>query len=84
MPDDREEFVWPNWYPEEHPQRVNYKIWSEYTPEKLELMDGEALWGGEQRDNMLMLLAFNTGLEHFIDMLPAESAEILKDIIANR
>lgn len=70
--------------PRREPQRVRYGVWSQYTPEKLELMDGEALWGGEQRDNMLMLLVFNTGLEHFIDMLPAESVEILKEIIANR
>ena len=70
--------------PRKEPQRLRYGIWSEFTPEKLELMDGEALCGGAQRDNMLLLLVFNTGLEHFIDILPAESVEILKEIIANR
>lgn len=70
--------------PLKEPQRLKYKVWSEYTPEKLELMDGEALYGGEQRDRMLLMLVYNTGLEHLIDMLPKESVEILKEIVANR
>lgn len=70
--------------PGKEPQRLRYGIWSEYTPEKLELIDGEALYGGEQRDRMLLMLVYNTGLEHLVNMLPKESVEELKRLLENR
>lgn len=41
--------------PKRTSQKIAQRIWDEYTPNenKLELIDGDALWGGEQRDKML-------------------------------
>lgn len=69
--------------PKKDPQKINYKIWNEHTPAEntLEVWDGEALWGGEERDRMLLVLVYNTGLEHFVKMLPEESKKELKELI---
>lgn len=70
--------------PKKAAQKVSFEIWNEYTPyeNKLELIDGEALWGDEQRDRMLLMLVYNTGLEYFVNLLPDESKSILKELIA--
>lgn len=64
-------------------QKVNYAIWEEYTPyeNKLELIDGEALRGGEERDRMLLMLIYNVGLDHLVKMLPDESIKLLKELV---
>lgn len=64
-------------------QKVTYDIWNEYTPyeNKLELDDGEALNGDEQRDRMLLMLVYNTGIEYFVNLLPDESKRILKQLL---
>ena len=69
--------------PKKDPQLLSCKDWDEHTPyeNKLELIDGEALWGGEERDRMLLALVYNTGLEHFVKILPKESREILKELL---
>lgn len=69
--------------PKKAAQKVTFEIWDKYTPyeNKLELVDGEALWGDEQRDKMLLMLVYNTGLEHFIKLLPEESKTILKELL---
>lgn len=69
--------------PKKEPQLLTYEIWDEYSPyeNKLELIDGEALWGGEERDRMLLALVFNTGLEHFVKLLQEESRKIFKELL---
>lgn len=70
--------------PKLEPQKVNYAIWKEHTPyeNKLELIEGECLWGGEERDNMTMMLIYNMGLKRFIQLLPNESADILRKLLS--
>ncbi|MBE3101806.1 MAG: hypothetical protein IMZ47_05995 [Firmicutes bacterium] len=69
--------------PKRESQLLTCEAWDEYTPyeNKLELIDGEALWGGEERDRMLLALVYNTGLEHFVRMLPEESRKILQELL---
>lgn len=69
--------------PKRAAQKVTYDIWNEYTPyeNKLELDNGEALNGDEQRDKMLLMLVYNTGLEYFVNLLPEESKRILKSLL---
>ncbi len=69
--------------PRRSAQKITFKIWDEYTPyeNKLELVDGEALHGNEQRDRMLLMLLYNTGLEYFVNLLPEESKRILKELL---
>ncbi len=69
--------------PKAKPQKLNVEQWDEVTPyeNKMELINGEALWGGEERDRMLLGLVYNTGLEHFVNILPESSKEELKNIL---
>lgn len=66
------------------PQKVNYVIWQKHTPyeNKLELIDGECLWGGEERDKMTLMLIYNMGLEHLTQILPEESKVILRQLLS--
>lgn len=68
--------------PQLEPQKLTYTIWEEHTPyeNKLELIDGEALWGGEERDRFLMALVYNVGLKYLVAMLPDESKQLLCQI----
>lgn len=61
------------------PQKLTARLWEEHTPyeNKLELADGEALWGGEERDRLLIALVYNVGLKHLVDILPDESKPVL-------
>jgi hypothetical protein len=69
--------------PRKEPQLLTWEDWDEHTPyeNKLELINGEALWGGEERDRMVLALVYNIGLKHFVMMLPNESRAILKDLL---
>lgn len=69
--------------PQKEPQKLTIEMWDECTPceNKLELIDGEALWGDEQRDRMVLALVYNMGLEEFARLLPAESRETLKGLL---
>ncbi|MDA8333405.1 MAG: hypothetical protein M0Z41_00180 [Peptococcaceae bacterium] len=69
--------------PRKEPQRLTVDQWYEHTPyeNKLELIDGEALWGDGQRDRMVMALVYNIGLEYFVGILPEESKRILKELL---
>lgn len=68
-----------NLIPKLKPQQLTYDTWQEHTPceNKLELIDGEALWDGEQRDRLLMALVYNVGLKHLVDILSDESKQAL-------
>lgn len=54
-------------------------MWETHTPSenKLELIEGEALWGGAERDRLLMALLYNVGLKHLVEILPSESKQSL-------
>lgn len=82
-PSEKETDLGMQLVPKRAAQKVTYDMWNEYTPyeNKLELYDGEALGGDEQRDKMLLLLVYNTGLEHFVHLLPVESKGILKQLL---
>ena len=68
-----------NLIPRLESQKLTVSIWETHTPpeNKLELIEGEALWGGEERDRLLMALLYNVGLKHFVTILPPESKQIL-------
>ncbi|ELK40137.1 MULTISPECIES: hypothetical protein [Paenibacillaceae] len=71
--------------PKKEPQKVDYQIWESHTPGeyKLELVDGECLWGGEGRDRMALMLVYNMGLEAFTKLLPDESKQALRDLLGS-
>ena len=68
-----------NLIPRLEAQKLTTDVWLEHTPgeNKLELIDGQALWGGEERDRLLMALLYNIGFKHLLTLLPVESREIL-------
>jgi hypothetical protein len=51
--------------PRKEPQAITYDMWQECTPyeNKFELIDGNAFWTQKERMNLLLMLAYNTGLE---------------------
>ncbi len=71
-----------NLTPRIEPQRLTVSVWLDHTPgeNKLELMDGEALYGGEERDKLLMALLYNIGFEHLLKILPLESKQLLTQL----
>ncbi|SNX54451.1 hypothetical protein [Thermoanaerobacterium sp. RBIITD] len=77
-PQDKEELI-----PLKEPQRLTCEQWAQYTPyeNKLELFDGQALGDLRERENMIIALVYNIGLEHFIKILPQESKAILKELL---
>lgn len=68
-----------NLIPRVESQKLTASIWETHTPSenKLELIDGEALWGGEERDRLLIALLYNVGLKHLVEILPSESKKSL-------
>lgn len=62
--------------PTKDPQKLSFEIWDQSTPyeNKLELIDENAFWSTEERDNLLLALVYNVGLQHFINILPVESS----------
>jgi hypothetical protein len=77
-PQDKEELI-----PLKEPQRLTCEQWAQYTPyeNKLELFDGQALADLRERENMIIALLYNIGLEHFIKILPQESKTILYELL---
>jgi hypothetical protein len=77
-PQEKEELI-----PLKEPQRLTCEQWAQYTPyeNKLELFDGQALADLRERENMIIALVYNIGLEHFIKILPQESKTILKELL---
>ena len=71
-----------NLIPRLESQKLTVSIWETHTPpeNKLELIEGEALWGGEERDRLLMALLYNVGLKHLLTILPPESKQILHQL----
>ncbi len=69
--------------PQKEPRKLTLEMWDECTPyeNKLELIDGEALWGDEQRDRMVLALVYNMGMEQFVKLLPDSSRKELKEIL---
>lgn len=71
-----------NLIPRLEAQKLTTSVWLEHTPDehKFELIDGQALWGGEERDRLLMALIYNVGFKHLLTILPLESRLILHRI----
>ncbi|ESU73438.1 hypothetical protein T260_02445 [Geobacillus thermopakistaniensis] len=67
--------------PSRKPQPVTYSQYERYTPEKLELVQGDLLWSDQERIDLLMLLLYNVGLEAFIQQLPPKSISELKSLL---
>lgn len=67
--------------PSKNPQKITYSQYERYTPEKLELLDGNLLWNEQERMNLLLLLIYNVGLESFVQHLPKESISELKSLL---
>ncbi|WP_163152591.1 hypothetical protein [Anoxybacillus sp. MB8] len=67
--------------PSKNPQKITYSQYKRYTPEKLELLDGNLLWNEQERMNLLLLLLYNVGLESFVQHLPKESRNELKSLL---
>lgn len=68
-----------NLIPRVESQKLTASMWETHTPSenKLELIEGEALWGGAERDRLLMALLYNVGLKHLVEILPSESKQSL-------
>jgi len=68
--------------PRLEPQKLKADVWLNHTPgeNKLELMDGQACYGGAERDRLLLALIYNVGFEHFLAILTQESREILREL----
>lgn len=64
--------------PKREPQSLTVDLWESYTPEKLELIDGQALWGSKERMRMLLVLLYNVGWDELIRELPTDSIEELR------
>lgn len=67
--------------PAKKPQKITYSQYERYTPEKLELVQGDLLWSDQERIDLLMLLLYNVGLEAFIQHLPPKSISELKSLL---
>jgi hypothetical protein len=67
--------------PSKNPQKITYSQYERYTPEKLELLDGNLLWNEQERMNLLLLLLYNVGLEALVQHLPKESRNELKSLL---
>ncbi|MBW8351550.1 hypothetical protein K0H71_19210 [Bacillus sp. IITD106] len=69
--------------PKKEGQPINYDIYEKFTPaeNKLEVMDGVFLPFNNEREKMLLLCLYNMGLQNFVDILPNESKEVLKELI---
>jgi hypothetical protein len=76
--EDKEELI-----PLKEPQRLTCEQWAQYTPyeNKLELFYGQALADLRERENMIIALVYNIGLEHFVKILPQKSKTILKELL---
>lgn len=75
-----------NLIPRMEAQKLTDSVWLDHTPgeNKLELIDGQACWGGEERDRLLMALLYNIGFEHLLTILPVESRKILHQLCQSK
>jgi hypothetical protein len=65
------------------PQKINYESWEKYKhgEHKWEVLDGMD-WGNTvEREKLLLLLLYNTGLEATFKMLPSESKKIFRNLL---
>lgn len=65
-------------------QELDGETWDIHTSgeHKWELWDGIAFDPvGEERDRLAICLVYNMGLRHFLEILPAESKGILKELL---
>lgn len=69
--------------PSQKPKTITYSQYERYTPESLELAEGNLLWSEEERINLLLLLLYNTGLEALVQHLPKQSIKELKSLLEN-
>jgi hypothetical protein len=67
--------------PSKNPQTITYSQYERYTPEKLELINGNLLWSEQERIELLLLLLYNVGLETFLRHLPEETISELKTLL---
>jgi len=67
-------------------QKLDGETWDSHTSDehKWELWDGIAFGSdGAERDRLAICLVYNMGLKHFLDILPQESKDILKELLDN-
>jgi len=71
-----------NLIPRLEAQKLNIDVWLDHTPSenKLELYNGQACYGGTERDRLLLALLYNIGFEHLLAILPRESRKILHQL----
>jgi hypothetical protein len=69
--------------PSKNPQKITYSQYERYTPERLELLNGNLLWNEQERMNLLLLLLYNVGLEALVQHLPKESISELKSLLGS-
>jgi len=73
----------PMLIPKKEAQPINYKIYEEYTPSenKLEMISGIFLPFNKERERLLMLCLYNTGLREFISLLQIETKKELLELL---
>jgi hypothetical protein len=64
-------------------QKITYSQYERYTPEKLELVQGDLLWSEQERINLLLLLLYNVGLETFLQHLPEKTIQELTSLLSS-
>jgi hypothetical protein len=72
-----------NLVPELTGQLLDYDTWSKHTPEQgFELWDGIPFFvDGIARDRLTICCIHSMGLQHFVNLLPQKSKDILKVIL---
>jgi hypothetical protein len=73
--------------PKKEGRRIDYETWNNHTSEehKWELYDGIPFSQDDssERDRLAICLIYSMGLEHFVNLLPAESKRALMRILQN-
>ncbi|GLH64479.1 MULTISPECIES: hypothetical protein [Bacillaceae] len=64
-------------------KKITYSQYERYTPEKLELVQGDLLWSEQERINLLLLLLYNVGLEAFLQHLPEKTIQELTSLLSS-
>ena len=64
-------------------KKIIYSQYERYTPEKLELVQGDLLWSEQERINLLLLLLYNVGLEAFLQHLPEKTIQELTSLLSS-
>lgn len=73
----------PMLIPKKEAQPINFKIYEEYTPSenKLEVISGTFLPFNKERERLLMMCLYNTGLREFISLLQIETKKELLELL---